>query len=224
MIVSTQMAVLPVPRSPMISSRWPRPIGIIESIALMPVCSGSFTGWRSTTPGALNSIGRRLGGLDRGAAVERVAERVDDAADQRVADRHRHDLAGAADGVALLDLLPLAEEHRGDVVLLEVQREAGDAVVELELLERDAAVEPVDAGDAVADLDDGADLLDVGLRPRSARSRTLRMLAISSGRSFTLHSQRASGVRIERAAEVLQPAPDGCVQEDAAGAQDDARR
>ena len=57
-IVSTQIAVLPVVRSPMISSRWPRPIGIIESMALMPVCTGSFTGWRSTTPGALNSIGR----------------------------------------------------------------------------------------------------------------------------------------------------------------------
>ena len=42
----------------MISSRWPRPIGIMASIALMPVCSGSFTGWRSTTPGALNSSGR----------------------------------------------------------------------------------------------------------------------------------------------------------------------
>jgi hypothetical protein len=33
MIVSIAMAVFPVPRSPMISSRWPRPIGIIESIA-----------------------------------------------------------------------------------------------------------------------------------------------------------------------------------------------
>src|SRR4051812_31647515 len=58
MIVSTPMVVLPVWRSPMISSRWPRPIGIIESIALMPVCSGSTTGWRWTTPGALNSAGR----------------------------------------------------------------------------------------------------------------------------------------------------------------------
>ena len=57
-IVSTQIAVLPVVRSPMISSRWPRPIGIIESIAFRPVWSGSFTGWRSTTPGALNSSGR----------------------------------------------------------------------------------------------------------------------------------------------------------------------
>ena len=44
MIVSSAIAVLPVWRSPMISSRWPRPIGIIASIALMPVCIGSLTG------------------------------------------------------------------------------------------------------------------------------------------------------------------------------------
>ena len=42
----------------MISSRWPRPTFVIVSIALMPVMSGSFTGWRATTPGALNSSGR----------------------------------------------------------------------------------------------------------------------------------------------------------------------
>ena len=58
MIVSIAIAVLPVWRSPMMSSRWPRPIGIIESIAFRPVCSGSVTGWRCTTPGALNSAGR----------------------------------------------------------------------------------------------------------------------------------------------------------------------
>ena len=44
MIVSMAMAVLPVLRSPMMSSRWPRPIGVIESMALMPVCSGWFDG------------------------------------------------------------------------------------------------------------------------------------------------------------------------------------
>src|ERR671919_564552 len=58
MIVSIAIADLPVWRSPMISSRWPRPIGIIASIALMPVWSGSFTGWRWTTPGAFTSAGR----------------------------------------------------------------------------------------------------------------------------------------------------------------------
>ena len=35
MIVSIAIAVLPVWRSPMISSRWPRPIGTIESIGLV---------------------------------------------------------------------------------------------------------------------------------------------------------------------------------------------
>src|SRR5215213_11595120 len=59
MIASIATAVLPVPRSPMISSRWPRPTFVIESIALTPVWSGSFTGWRSITPGAWNSSGRR---------------------------------------------------------------------------------------------------------------------------------------------------------------------
>ena len=147
----------------MISSRWPRPIGIIESIALRPVCSGSFTGWRSTTPGALNSSGRVSVGLDRRPAVDRLPERVDDAADQRVADGHAGDAAGAADRLALLDVLPLAEERGADVVLLEVEREAGDAVLELEHLQRDGVLEPVDAGDAVADLEDGADLGEVGL-------------------------------------------------------------
>ena len=58
MIVSIAIAVLPVCRSPMISSRWPRPIGVIESIGLMPVCSGSLTFCRCTTLGACSSSWR----------------------------------------------------------------------------------------------------------------------------------------------------------------------
>src|SRR6266480_3118083 len=57
-IVSIPMVVLPVCRSPMISSRWPRPTFVIASIALMPVSNGSLTGCRATTPGALNSSSR----------------------------------------------------------------------------------------------------------------------------------------------------------------------
>ncbi len=60
-------------------------------------------------------------------------------------------------------MLPLAEERRADIVLLEVEREPDDTVLELEHLHRDAALEPVDARDAVADLEDGADLGEVGL-------------------------------------------------------------
>jgi hypothetical protein len=48
----------------MISSRWPRPIGVIASITLMPVCIGSDTGWRSTTDAAWTSRGREPSSLD----------------------------------------------------------------------------------------------------------------------------------------------------------------
>ncbi len=56
MIESTATAVLPVWRSPMISSRWPRPIGTIESIAFRPVCTGCETDFRAITPGATFSM------------------------------------------------------------------------------------------------------------------------------------------------------------------------
>ena len=129
----------------------------------MPVWSGSLTGWRLTTPGALNSSRRFSEAWSGPLAVERDAERVDDAADQLVADGDAHDLAGALHGLALGDLLPVAEQRDADVVLLEVERDAGDAVLELEHLQRHAALQAVDAGDAVADLEDGADLCQVGL-------------------------------------------------------------
>ena len=58
MIVSMATVVLPVLRSPMISSRWPRPTGVIASMALMPVCSGSCTGLRPMMPGAWISMRR----------------------------------------------------------------------------------------------------------------------------------------------------------------------
>jgi len=56
MMVSTATAVLPVWRSPMMSSRWPRPTGTMESIALSPVCTGCDTDFLHTTPGATFSM------------------------------------------------------------------------------------------------------------------------------------------------------------------------
>src|SRR4249920_3764609 len=52
MIVSIATAVLPVWRSPMMSSRWPRPIGTIASIDFKPVWTGCDTDLRQITPGA----------------------------------------------------------------------------------------------------------------------------------------------------------------------------
>ena len=103
------------------------------------------------------------GRLDRALAVERVAERVDDAAEHALADRDAHDGARAAHRLTLLDELPLAEERHADVVLFEVERDPDDAVLELEPLERDAVLEAVDARNAVADLQHRADLGQVRL-------------------------------------------------------------
>ena len=160
MMVSIATAVLPVWRSPMMSSRWPRPIGIMASIALRPVCSGSCTDLRATMPGALISTLRIVLGGDRALAVDRLAERVDHAADQRVADRDRGDLAGALDLIVLADLLVLAEERDADVVLFEVEDDAADVVRELEQLAGHGAGQAVDARDAVTDGEHGAGLDD----------------------------------------------------------------
>src|SRR5690606_39233953 len=56
MIASIATAVLPVWRSPMISSRWPRPTGTMESMDFRPDCIGWSTDWRAITPGATFSI------------------------------------------------------------------------------------------------------------------------------------------------------------------------
>ena len=104
-----------------------------------------------------------VGGLDRPLAVDRIAERVDHAADHRRSDRDLHDPARAADLVALVDQPGLAHQHRADLVLFEVQRQPVDVVRKRQQLAGHRLLQPVDAGDAVTDAQDGADLGDVDL-------------------------------------------------------------
>ncbi len=101
--------------------------------------------------------------LDRPEPVERLAERIDDAADEGVADRNADDLAGALHGLALGHLLPVAEERAADVVLLEVERDAGHAVLELEQLSGQAVLQSVHTREAVSDLQHRPDLGQVGV-------------------------------------------------------------
>ena len=96
-------------------------------------------------------------GRDRALVVKRAAERVDDAAEERLADGHLGDAARGLDRVAFLDRLGVAEDDRADRLLFEVQGEAEDVAGELEQLRREGAVEPEDLGNAVADLDDRSD-------------------------------------------------------------------
>ena len=114
--------------------------------------------------GRLHLDAAALGGGDRALAVDRVAERVDHAAEQRVAHRHVHDGAGARDGVAFADLPVVAEDHHADVVGLQVQRHAAQAGAgELDHLAGHAVLQAEHAGDAVADAQHLAGLGDVGL-------------------------------------------------------------
>src|SRR6185437_4584502 len=101
--------------------------------------------------GRLDVDALALSRLDRTLAVNRIAERVDDAAEQALADGRVHDRAGALDGLAFLDLAVGAEDHDTDVVGFEVERHATGAVLELHHLAGLDIVEAVDTGDTVTD-------------------------------------------------------------------------
>ena len=86
-----------------------------------------------------------LGGDDRPAAVQRVAQRVDHAAEHGVADRHGEQPAGAADLVALVDREEVAEDDHADRVLFQVEGQPVDAAGELDHLAGHHAGQAVDA-------------------------------------------------------------------------------
>src|SRR5665213_596064 len=109
--------------------------------------------------GRLDVDAHALGRLDRALAVDRIAERVDHAAEQALADGGIDDGAGALDGLAFLDLAVGAKDHDADVVGFEIQRHAAGAVFELDHLSGLDVVQSIDAGDAVAD---GQHLSDFG--------------------------------------------------------------
>ena len=102
----------------------------------------------------------------------RSPELMESAQDEvRVILRTRHhlaydapdDFAGALDGVAFFDVAVVAEDHDADIVALEVERHAFDAARKLDHFASLHFVKAVDAGDAVADRKNLADLADLGL-------------------------------------------------------------
>ena len=131
----------------------------------MPVCSGSLHRLAlRRRSGACSSRARRASAAIVAEAVDRVAERVDDAAEEAVADRHREDLAGAADRLALLDAANVAEDDDADLADVEVQREAQRGRPRTRAARWSSPRQALDARDAVAGLRDAADLF-AGGRP-----------------------------------------------------------
>ena len=99
--------------------------------------------------------------MDRTLAVDRLAQRIDHAADQRLAHRHAHDAFGALDFVAFLDLRVVAQQHRADLVFFQVHGDARHVVRELDQFAGHDLFQAVDSGDTVAHRDHRANLGDV---------------------------------------------------------------
>ncbi|OEI69570.1 acetylglutamate semialdehyde dehydrogenase [Curtobacterium sp. ER1/6] len=113
-------------------------------------------------------------GLDLAETVDRVAERVDHATEEAVADGGGEDLAGAGDLLALLDAAELAEHDGADLVLVEVLRETEGPVLEADELVRHDAGQALDVRDAVARVGDVPDLGRGGLRRLVVRDEVLQ--------------------------------------------------
>src|SRR5439155_11652558 len=99
-------------------------------------------------------------------SIDRTTARIDDSADERRSHRNLEHTSRAADLVALLELQVVSKDDGADVILFEVEAKAGDLVAglrgrHLEHLARHGFQQPVDAGDAVLDLEDRTHFLDV---------------------------------------------------------------
>ena len=96
--------------------------------------------------------------LDRALAVDRLSECIDNASDERIADRHFNNGAGRLDDVSLFDTFVGSQNNAAHVVLFQVHGHAVDPVRELQQFTGHAVVQSIDAGDAVTDLDDGPEI------------------------------------------------------------------
>src|SRR5665213_396166 len=95
-------------------------------------------------------------GVDRTLAIDRLAERIDDAADEFRAHRHFENAPRALDGVAFGDLLVFAQHDGADRIALEVERQPVRVAREFEHLALHRVRQSVHAADAIGDRYDGA--------------------------------------------------------------------
>ena len=105
-----------------------------------------------------------LRGGDGTLVVNRLAERIYNAADHGFADRHAQNLPGALDFVAFADLGVVAQKHSAYLVLFEAHGQPGDAMRKLQQLAGHDLVQAMNAGDAVAEGDHSADFIDLDTR------------------------------------------------------------
>src|SRR5260370_40774967 len=83
--------------------------------------------------------------------IERIAERIDDAAEQPLAHRRVHNGLRAFDRLSFLDLAVIAESHDSDIVGFEIERHSAHAVLEFNHLAGLHLVQATEARAPVAD-------------------------------------------------------------------------
>ena len=91
------------------------------------------------------------------------------------------------DGLALFDLVDVAEHDGADRVLVEVQGEADGAVLELEEFVHAGVGQAADAGDAVADFGDAADGAGLDRRLEAVEVRLERRRDVGGGNGQLSH-------------------------------------
>jgi hypothetical protein len=75
-----------------------------------------MNGFTRDNAGSLQLDAARLFGLQWAFAIDRVAQTVNNAAQQFLTDRNLHDLAGTLDDVAFFDVAVVAENNDTDIV------------------------------------------------------------------------------------------------------------
>ena len=101
-----------------------------------------------------------LGRFNRALAVNRLADGIDYPADHRLANRQLYDPSGALHRVAFANQRLAAEQHRTDVVLLQVQHHAINALREFQQFAGHRAFESINPRDAVANRNNGSDIIN----------------------------------------------------------------
>ena len=106
---------------------------------------------------------RREVRLDRPLPVDRLSDRIHDPTHKCLADGNFRDAAGALHRIAFLDADVVAHQHGAHIVFFEVQRDAVEAAGKFEHFAGHGAIESIDLGNAVSDLDHRAGFIDIDL-------------------------------------------------------------
>ena len=101
--------------------------------------------------------------LDHPFAVQRIAQRIDHSPEQGFAHRHAQQLTRTPNLIAFLNAQIVAQDHRADRILIEVEHLPRRAVLELQQFAGHGVAQSVDLHDAVAHLQHSADLRNVHL-------------------------------------------------------------